>query len=60
MIVLKIKKRDNKKGIKTYSTLSITAMNIIENVYEKGKEWNEVEIIKCEEKLADKIIEIWG
>lgn len=48
------------KGIKIYSDLSITKVDIIENVYSKGKEWNEAEIAKRERKLADEIIEIWG
>jgi len=56
----KIEGTSNKKGIKNYSSLSITTVDIIENVYSKGKEWNEAEITKREEKLADEIIEIWG
>jgi len=48
------------KGIKTYDGLSITKVDIIENVYDEGREWNEAEITKRERKLADEIIEIWG
>ena len=56
----KIEGTSNKKGIKNYSSLSITTVDIIENVYSKGKEWNEAEIAKRERRLADEIIEIWG
>lgn len=52
--------KNKMEGIRTYSSLSITTVDIIENVYNKGKEWNEAEITKREEKLADEIIEIWG
>ena len=48
------------RGMKDYSDFSITKKDIIENVYSKGKEWNEAEIAKRERKLADEIIEIWG
>ena len=48
------------KGIKDYSTLSITVDDIIKGVYEKNKEWNEKEINKRAELLAGEIIEIWG
>lgn len=48
------------KGIKDYSSLSITVDDIIKGVYEQNKEWNEKEINKRAELLADEIIEIWG
>lgn len=53
-------KKVSDKGMKEYSSLSITKKDIIENVYNNGKEWNEAEITKREKALADEIIEIWG
>lgn len=56
----KLEGSKDKKGLKHFASLSITREDIIDNVYEKGKEWNEAEIIIREEKLANEIIEIWG
>ena len=56
----KIEGDGEKKGLKEYASLSITQKDIIENVYNKGKEWNEAEITKREKALADEIIDIWG
>lgn len=53
-------KKGNRKGIKDYAELSITRDDIIKNVYDKGKVWNEKEIIKREQALINEIIEIWG
>ena len=52
--------KDKNNGLKHFASLSITREDIIDNVYEKGREWNEAEIIIREEKLANEIIEIWG
>lgn len=48
------------KGVKHYATLSITRNDIINDIYEATKEWNEYEIFQREKKLGKEVLEIWG
>jgi len=52
--------KKNGYGLEHYASLSITKDDIIENVYKKGKEWNEATIAEREQALINEIIEIWG
>lgn len=49
-----------RKGIKEYVALNITAKDVIADVYNAGKEWNEYEIYSRQQKLCQEILEIWG
>ena len=56
----KVEGNGKNKGLKDCTYFSITRDDIIKNVYEKNKEWNEAEITKRERALINEIIEIWG
>ncbi len=56
----KVEGDGKREGMKAYASLSITNDDLIKNVYEKGKEWNEEAISKRAERLCNEIIEIWG
>ena len=49
-----------KKGIKKYSSLSITKDDIITSIYEQGKTWNEQTITERERNLGKEVVELWG
>ena len=49
-----------RKGIKEFVALSITSNDIIADIYNAGKEWNECEIYSRQQKLCQEILEIWG
>lgn len=54
----KIEGEGRKKGIKQYAELTVTK-DIIEDVYDKGKAWNEACIRTRTETLADEVVSIW-
>ncbi len=56
----KIEGSKDKKGLKHFATLSITREDIVENVYDRERGWNEAEIARREKILIDEIIDIWG
>ena len=57
--VEKVDGKKGKPGYKKCSTLSITAEDIIKNVYDKKLPWDERQIFKREKKLIDDICQIW-
>lgn len=56
----KINGYGNKKGIKEYSKLSITSLDIVEPFDNGDRLWNEAKIIARTQKLANEVLKIWG
>ena len=48
-----------KKGIKKYSTLSVTKDDLVEKIYGENKTWNEQTIAEREADLGDEIVSLW-
>ena len=49
-----------KKGVIKYSSLSVTKDDLVDQVYNKKKIWNEQSITEREKYLGDEIISLWG
>ena len=56
----KMEGEGKKGGVKKYSSLSVTKDDLIENVYEKNKPWNEQTIIERELYLGKEVVDLWG
>lgn len=56
----KIEGTSKRKGVRTYASLSITSQDIIADVFDKNKNWNEQKIYERQEKLFGEIEQIWG
>lgn len=57
---VKIDGTSKRKGIRAYASLSITSQDIIADVFDKNRSWNEKEIYERQEKLFGEIEQIWG
>ena len=49
-----------KKGVIKYSSLSVTKDDLVESIYNKGKQWNEQVIHERENYLGNEVVELWG
>ena len=49
-----------KNGIIKYSSLSVTKDDLVENVYNQNKQWNEQMIYNRENHLGKEVVELWG
>ena len=56
----KMEGEGKKGGVKKYSSLSVTKDDLIENVYEKNKSWDEQAIIERELYLGKEVVDLWG
>lgn len=57
---VKIEGSPKRKGIRAYASLSITSQDIIADVFDEDRSWNEKEIYERQEKLFGEIEQIWG
>ena len=48
------------KGVIKYSSLSVTKDDLVESIYNKGKQWNEQVIHEREKYLGNEVVELWG
>lgn len=48
------------KGVIKYSSLSVTKDDLVESIYNKGKQWNEQVIHERENYLGNEVVELWG
>ena len=49
-----------KKGVIKYSSLSVTKDDLVESIFNKGKQWNEQVIHERENYLGNEVVELWG
>ena len=56
----KMEGEGKKKGVIKYSSLSVTKDDLVENIYNKKKQWNEQVIHDRENYLGNEVIELWG
>ena len=56
----KIEGNTKRKGVRAYASLSITSQDVIANVFDKKKSWDEQVIFARQEKLLFEIENIWG
>ena len=57
---LKMKGDEKKSGVIKYSSLSVTKDDLVANIYDQDKEWNEKTIIERENYLGNEVVELWG
>lgn len=57
---LKMKGDKKKSGVIKYSSLSVTKDDLVANIYDQDKEWNEKTIIERENYLGNEVVELWG
>lgn len=56
----KMEGNGKKKGVIKYSSLSVTKDDLVESIYNKGKQWNEQVIHERENYLGNEVVELWG
>lgn len=56
----KMEGEDKKKGVIKYSSLSVTKDDLVENIYNQKKQWNEQTIHEREKYLGNEVVELWG
>lgn len=49
-----------RKGVKAYAELSITSVDIVENIYNAHKVWNEYQCFLRQIALTREVLSIWG
>ena len=57
---VKMEGSPKRKGVKAYAELSITSIDIVENVYNAHKEWNEYQCLQRQVALTKEVLDIWG
>ena len=57
---LKMKGDEKKSGVIKYSSLSVTKDDLVANIYDQNKEWNEKTIIEREKYLGNEVVALWG
>ena len=57
---VKMEGSSKRKGVKAYAELSITSIDIVENVYNAHKEWNEYQCLQRQVALTKEVLDIWG
>lgn len=56
----KMEGEGKKKGVIKYSSLSVTKDDLVENIYNQKKQWNEQTIHEREKYLGNEVVELWG
>ena len=56
---VKMEGSPKRKGVKAYAELSITSIDIVENVYNAHKEWNEYQCLQRQVALTKEVLDIW-
>lgn len=56
----KMEGEGKKKGVIKYSSLSVTKDDLVENIYNKKKQWNEQVIHDRENYLGTEVVALWG
>ncbi|MBO4439117.1 MAG: DUF262 domain-containing protein [Spirochaetaceae bacterium] len=57
---MKMEGEGKKKGVIKYSSLSVTKDDLVENIYNQNKQWNEQSISERENYLGKEVVELWG
>lgn len=57
---VKMEGTPKRKGVKNFASLNITKEDIIQNIYEKGIDWNERRIYERQVHLTKEILDMWS